>query len=155
MKTDPSLQARELFSRDGFYCAESVLLAIAEYKGVQSELIPRIATGFCSGISRSGGLCGAVSGGIMAIGLYLGRNSPDSNRDICYKVVRAFIDRFTMRFSALSCPELTGVDLDTPEGQVAFMAKGQNKECANYVGEAARMVLELVGMDKPAMKISI
>jgi dihydrofolate reductase len=37
-----------------------VLLAIAESQGIQPDLIPRIATGFCSGISRTGGMCGAV-----------------------------------------------------------------------------------------------
>ena len=65
----------ELF-QSGFFCAESVLLAIAESQGIQSDLIPRIATGFCSGISRTGGMCGAVSGAIMGIGLVAGRNSP-------------------------------------------------------------------------------
>jgi hypothetical protein len=49
----------ELF-RSGFFCAESVLLAIAESQGIQSDLIPRIATGFYSGISRTDGMCGAV-----------------------------------------------------------------------------------------------
>ena len=37
----------ELF-RSGFFCAESVLLAIAESQGIQSDLIPRIATGFAA-----------------------------------------------------------------------------------------------------------
>ena len=65
----------ELF-RSGYFCAESVLQAIAENQDIQSDLIPKIATGFCSGISRTGGMCGAVSGGIMGIGLVAGRNSP-------------------------------------------------------------------------------
>jgi hypothetical protein len=37
-------RSRELF-RSGFFCAESVRLAIAESQGIQSDLIPRIATG--------------------------------------------------------------------------------------------------------------
>ncbi len=53
-----------------------MLLAVAESEGIQSDFIPKIATGFCGGVSRTCGMCGAVSGGIMAIGLFAGRNAP-------------------------------------------------------------------------------
>ncbi|HOO88447.1 MAG TPA: hypothetical protein PK442_12150, partial [Synergistales bacterium] len=39
----------------GLYCAESALLAVAEARGTRSELIPNIATGFCSGMARTCG----------------------------------------------------------------------------------------------------
>jgi C_GCAxxG_C_C family probable redox protein len=121
-----------------------VLLAVAEHKGIHNELIPRLATGFCSGMARTGGMCGAVSGGIMAIGLYLGRTSPTDNIDPCYQAVRIFLENFTAQYNTLSCLELTGVHLGTPEGQVVFTEKGKISECTNYVGEAARMVVEIV-----------
>jgi C_GCAxxG_C_C family probable redox protein len=121
-----------------------VLLAVAEHINIHSDIIPRIATGFCSGMARTGGMCGAVSGGIMAIGLSLGRNSPTDAIDPCYQAVRQFLERFSGQFEALSCLELTGVHLGTLEGQAAFKAKRQGKECANYVGEVARMVVEVV-----------
>jgi C_GCAxxG_C_C family probable redox protein len=76
------------FFDPGLYCAESVLLAIAEGKGMKSDVIPRIATGFCSGMSRTCGLCGAVSGAIMGINLFAGRSSPDRSVDQNYALVR-------------------------------------------------------------------
>ena len=121
-----------------------MLLAVAEHEDVQNELIPRITTGFCSGISRTGGMCGAVSGGIMAIGLTMGRSSPMDAVEPCYEAVREFLEKFTAQFGALNCPELTGVQLGTQEGQVAFKEKGLIEKCTNYVGEAARMVVEIV-----------
>ena len=121
-----------------------MLLAVVEHKGIRSELIPRIATGFCGGLAHTGGNCGAVSGGVLAIGLYLGRNSPADSTDACYEAVRKFMGQFSKRFGALGCPELTGVQLDTPEGQIAFLEKGQIEQCKNYVGEAAGLVVELV-----------
>ena len=48
-----SKRSLELF-KSGYFCAESVLLAIAENQGIQSDLIPRIASGFCGGISHTG-----------------------------------------------------------------------------------------------------
>jgi hypothetical protein len=79
----------------------------------------------------------------MAIGLTRGRNSPTDRIDPCYEAVRAFMEKFFAQFGALNCLGLTGVQLDTPEGQAAFEQKGQIKECTNYVGEATRMVVEL------------
>jgi len=81
MSEQATQRSLDLF-RAGFFCAESVLLAIAERRGIQSDLIPRIATGFCSGISRTGGLCGAVSGAIMGINLVAGRNSPSESVEL-------------------------------------------------------------------------
>ncbi|MDA8408349.1 MAG: C-GCAxxG-C-C family protein [Deltaproteobacteria bacterium] len=66
----------ELFD-SGFRCAESVLLAVAEHAGIQSPFIPKISTGFCGGMSHSKGVCGAVTGGVMALGMILGRTSAD------------------------------------------------------------------------------
>jgi C_GCAxxG_C_C family probable redox protein len=121
-----------------------VLLAVAEHHQIQSDLIPRLATGFCSGMARSDGMCGAVSGGILAIGLLLGRDSPEQSVDPCYTAVQAFMQQFATRFGSLSCLELTGVHLATPDGQAEFKQKEQIKNCSGYVAEAARMVTVIV-----------
>ena len=81
----------------------------------------------------------------MAISLSLGRNSPTDQNDQCYQTVRTFLERFSTQFGELNCLKLTGVHLGTPEGQAAFKEKDQIKQCTEYVGEAVRMVLELVG----------
>ena len=120
------------------------MLAVAEHLDIHSEVIPRLATGFCSGLARTGGICGAVSGGIMAIGLAMGRDAPTDSVDPCYQAVRTFLDRFTTQYQYLSCIELTGVHLGTPEGQAAFREKGQIKLCTDYVAEATRLVVEIV-----------
>ncbi len=80
----------------------------------------------------------------MAIGLLLGRSAPGESRDLCYAAVQAFVLRFSGRFGSISCPELIGVDISTPQGRAAFDQQGKMKDCTNYVGEAVRMVLELV-----------
>ena len=120
------------------------MLAVAEHLEIHSDLIPRIATGFCSGIARTGGMCGAVSGGIMAIGLSLGRNEPSDDIDPCYQAVQAFMEKFSAQYNALSCLDLTCVDLSTPDGQVAFRMKGQIHLCTEYVENATRYVMEIL-----------
>lgn len=44
--------------------------------GIESDLIPRLATAFCSGVSRTCGDCGALIGAIMGVSLALGRALP-------------------------------------------------------------------------------
>ncbi|HSB65903.1 MAG TPA: C-GCAxxG-C-C family protein [Anaerolineales bacterium] len=121
-----------------------MLLAVAEHQHIQSEVIPRIASGFCGGLAHTGGMCGAVSGGIMAISLSLGRDIPDRRNDQCYKTVQEFMKRFADRFGEVNCQKLTGVLVGTLEGKAIFNEKGQIKLCTEYVGEAVRFVLELV-----------
>lgn len=134
----------ELFN-SGLFCAESVLLAIAEGRGVDCKLIPRIATGFCSGIARSGGLCGALSGAILALGLVAGRDTADQPIGPTYDLVREVLGGFESRFGGTSCIELTGCDLATDEGQRRFLEAKQHEACTEYVGEATRLVLATIG----------
>ena len=120
------------------------MLAVAEHLDIHSDLIPRIATGFSSGMARTGGTCGAVSGGIMAIGLSLGRDKPSEDIDPCYQAVQVFLERFSAQYKAFSCLDLTCVDLSTPDGQAAFKIKGQIHLCADYVENATRYVVEIL-----------
>ena len=48
-----------------YNCCESVLLALAEYLNIESELIPRIGTAIGAGVSLNGLLCGSISGLVL------------------------------------------------------------------------------------------
>ncbi len=136
-------RSRELFD-SGYYCAESVLLAIAEAKGIQSTLIPKIATGFCSGMSRTGGQCGAVSGAIMGLSLLTGRSSPEDSVEENYVMARRLIDIFERRFGSTNCRQLIGCDLSTEEGQETFRSNNLIEECKRFTEEATRMAISLM-----------
>lgn len=121
-----------------------MLLALAEQQGIRSDVIPGIATGFCSGLSRTAGLCGAISGAVMGIGLALGRYQPGGPVDPAYTAVQAFLERFEARFGARTCLELTGVHLGTPEGQAAFKANNTFARCLDYASGAATIAAEVI-----------
>ena len=128
----------------GLYCAESVLLAVAESLGIHSDIIPRIATGFGGGVSDTGGMCGAVSGAIMAIGLAAGRNSPDQSAEEAYALTRRFLDAFAGEFGSTNCPELTGCDFRTEEARRAFQENHVAQRCRGYVEGATRLAVQLI-----------
>ena len=144
MTENVSQRTREIFE-SGFYCAESVLLAIAESKGIRSDLLPKVATGFCGGVSRTCGMCGAVSGGIMAIGLATGRTTATDSVETTYAKSRKFMDAFVARFGSTNCRDLTGVDLGTPEGQARFKENDLLKaRCIGFAEEAAEMAVAVI-----------
>ena len=145
------IRDRAVFHFDsGYYCAESVLLAMAEGLCVAAEIIPQVASGFCSGLARSGGQCGALSGAVIGLGLVHGRSDPGQDLEPVYTRVRSLLSRFRDRFGATACLDLTGCDLDTAEGQRDFEERRVIERCRDCVGEAARLGMELLAGQPPA-----
>lgn len=145
----PFLTARrsaELFE-SGLYCAESVLQAMAEALDEDCAAIPRTATGLCSGVARSCGLCGALSGAILGIGLAMGRNGIEAPVDAIYQAVRRVRDRFELEFGSSNCLGLTGCDLGTEAGQQRFKATGQHARCRSYVTRATEWAMAVIDED--------
>lgn len=53
---------------NGYNCAQSVLAGSKEYTGLDEETALAISAGFGGGL-RSGEVCGAISGAVMAVGM--------------------------------------------------------------------------------------
>ena len=131
----------------GLCCAESILKAIAEHLRPDADGIPAVATGFCSGLARTGGLCGAVSGAVMGIGLVTGRSAPEEDVAPTYEKVQEFLQRFRERFGSLNCYELTGCDLATREGRRRFDEENLTPKCREIVVAAAEEAASLLKTD--------
>lgn len=135
-----ALKSKELF-QSGYFCTESVLMAIAESQGIESDLIPRIATGFCAGISRTTGLCGAVAGAIMGIGLVKGRDNKDDPVDPVYDDVQALIKSFKDAFGSTNCLELTNCDFSCEAGRSKFVKENKKEQCYIFAEKATEIAM--------------
>lgn len=136
--TDVPKVAEEAFA-SGLYCAESTLLSLAKAQGIESDLLPKIATGFCGGMARTCGTCGALTGAMMGIGLALGRSEPDGSVKKAYSATQRLIAEFEQAFGSRDCHALLGCDLGTPEGQAKFRNERLGDRCAEFTGKAAEM----------------
>ncbi len=127
-----------------------MLRAAAEDAGAASHLVPKVATGFGGGISRRGDICGALTGGIMALGVTFGRDKEgQGDADFTYEKSRQLIDEFKEKFGEFDCFKLTGCDFLAPGGYEEFQRKGIKEElCINLVRFAARRAAELM-REKP------
>lgn len=146
-------QTAEAAFASGLYCAESVVLALAQSQGIESDLLPKAATAFCSGMARSCGTCGALTGAMLGLGLALGRSRSEDSVQPAYAATQRLIAAFESEFGARDCHELLGCDLGTAEGQATFRAQGLGQRCARYTGRAAEIaagLIEEIGAAAPA-----
>lgn len=138
-----ALKSGEHF-KSGLNCAESVLLAVTTLFGIQSEFFPQIATGFCAGVSRTSHICGAISGGVMVLGLKYGRQSKNEPVDITYSKVQQFITQFEANFGSCNCRELTGMDLLTEDGRQTYIENKGREFCQGVTEKATWLALTLM-----------
>lgn len=134
-----SKDAEDLF-RGGFFCSEALISSIrSNFELDVPEEIISMASGFPVGIGRSKCLCGAVSGGIMALGLFFGRTKQgdpkvEKNLELAKELHDWFKDANGK--NALCCRILTK-EFD--------MSVGAHKEqCILYTGMVAGKVAEII-----------
>jgi C_GCAxxG_C_C family probable redox protein len=113
--SDPRDVAAEQFNR-GFNCAEAMLLALAPTDVAEPQ---RAGAAFGGGIARRGLTCGCLTGCAAAVGLRLGRTSPDDteSKELVYRVVNGVFRRFEEEFGTLECRKLTGLDFNVENPQ--------------------------------------
>lgn len=142
---DHSEQAGAFFQQ-GYNCAQAVLLAFAETYGLSPEQAAQTAAGFGGGMGRLGRTCGAVSGGLMVIGLAQGITAPGDRaaKEAVYALARQFQARFAGRFGSLDCKDLLGADISTPEGYAQARAEGRFALCTVFVQGAAAILTEIL-----------
>jgi len=130
---------------EGYNCAQSVLLTMFEHWNGENELIPKIATAFGGGIGRCGSVCGALTGGVMALGIKYGTNEPSLEKRLkVYKLAQKFYKRFEKQHGSVLCRELIGYDLSVPEElEEARRARILEEKCVNFVKEAVETLIEL------------
>ncbi len=129
--------------RGGFFCCEALMAAILDnfQPDVPKEVIS-YASGMAVGVGRSGCVCGALNGGILALGMFFGRTEPTGPKDPtvnkCMALTHELHDWFKEANgkNAICCRVLTR-EFD--------MGKGEHKEqCIRFTGLCAWKVAEII-----------
>src|SRR5512139_3660565 len=103
----------------GYNCAQSVFYAFCEDLHLEPDTALKMSAGFGGGIGRKGEVCGAVTGGIMALGAKYGRGEKEDPAvaNVAYARTGEFMDQFASEHGSCLCRELlNGCDLATEEG---------------------------------------
>jgi len=121
-----------------------VLAAVADSQKIQSDLIPGIATAFCSGYAETGGTCGALNGAVLALSMIYGRRTNQDSRELVYAKTRQLVDAFEERFLATICPDLLQIKLGTPDASMEYQVRGLHKQCENYIRQITQVAVTLL-----------
>jgi C_GCAxxG_C_C family probable redox protein len=144
MKRSEVAQAKFL---EGYNSAQAVFYSFCDDLNLDKNMVLKVACGFGAGMGRKEEVCGAVTGGIMIIGMKYGRgkNQDRSLMDQTYLKTRLLMDRFQEKHGSFICRKLLeGCELTTPEGQQEFQDKDfRNKICKHCVGNVVEIIEEI------------
>jgi C_GCAxxG_C_C family probable redox protein len=132
----------------GFSCSQAICSTYFQAFGVDRVTARKVSCGFGAGISRSGDICGAVSGAIMVIGLAYGmaRSGDVASKEKTYRAVNDFLREFRQRNGAVDCTSLIGFDLSDPsQREMAKDRKVVATRCPVFVRDAAEILDEMLG----------
>ncbi len=105
-----------------------------------------MATPFGGGVARWGTICGAVTGGAMALGFRYGRTKPEEKdkRDQTYKKVQEFLAAVEKEFGSIQCRDLIKLDLRNPADQKKYQELKLHDLCARLVAAGIENVRGLI-----------
>lgn len=130
--------AEDYYRNGDFYCSEAVVKTIIdEFQIDISEDVIKMASGFPVGMGGMGCTCGALTGGVMAIGLVYGRSQgkdPKVNKamELSAKLYQIFCERHKVS----CCKVLTrGMEKGSPEHM---------QQCIAFTGEMAYEAAKII-----------
>ena len=140
-------------------CAQGTLAALQEEFGLEGGKELLKAATFFPGLMARRETCGAILGGLMAMGLAYGRDklfdpswSTERANQEMFKYrqkVWRYCETFKAEFGSTQCgvirPLMMGRDYDTmqPEDRAQFLADGGRKKCRVPCETAARIAAEI------------
>lgn len=132
-------------------CSKGSALALLEAFGLGNMAIIKSMAPF-PGLSMTGGICGPVAGGLVALGLYFSDTDPANFENIApYAAGRQYVKKFASVFGSLLCPDiqeqLLGRAYDpfaSLEEYEAYSQAGAREKCPVAPGLGARFAAEII-----------
>ena len=139
-------QAVEYFM-EGYNCSQAVFCAFAQRLGLARDQAARLASALGGGLCRMRETCGAVSGGMLALGALAGYDDPQDQaaKQFLYARGQRVMLAFKEKYGSLSCRDLLRLP---PDAQPSPMPTPRTAEfyrsrpCARVIYEMARLVEE-------------
>lgn len=131
-------KAEDLYRSREYLCADAILLAFNDAfdGGLTEQQIVGLTSGMSMGQGESGCLCGAVGGGALVLGLFLGQDGAHRNSAKVRTAVNELHQRFRFAHKSTCCRVLTS--------KVKNDEAAHFEQCARYTGEAAGMVADIL-----------
>lgn len=140
------MEARAAFLDRGYGCAEATFIALKTAFGLPDPGDSAPAMAFNGGIAWTGGPCGAITGAAMAIGILAASRITDGShaKRLARELVAGLMAEFQARHGAVTCRDLTGMDLRAPGVHQTFLAAGSwRTSCMDQIEFIVRRAAQL------------
>jgi C_GCAxxG_C_C family probable redox protein len=140
MTSTPSDTANRIFQEQKGHCAQAIFAAYGEHLSlgkVDYDTCMKISSAFSGGIARTGNVCGALTGALLALGFKYGDDAEKANT-----VAVKLLDEFKSLHGSTICRELINHDLITGEDVKQAYATGAFDNCAKYVEDVTKILDE-------------
>jgi C_GCAxxG_C_C family probable redox protein len=137
----------------GKNCARGTALAVMEEFGLGNMEITKALSPF-PGFGGTGWMCGGVTGGLIALGLYFGNENLEDVDSVGATIMaaRKFMPSFEEKIGAVVCPKIQedvvfGRYMDpaaSPENMEAFAKERGFEKCGLLPGVGARIASEII-----------
>lgn len=130
--------------RDGYNCAQSIVLAFEDMLTIELDTALKIASPFGGGMGRLREVCGSVSGMFMVLGFVTGYNEPGNyeGKKELYEHVQELARRFEEENGSIVCRDLLGLNVKkedaAPEKRTDEYYK--KRPCVELVGCATEIL---------------
>ena len=143
VKASLAAKAESLYRSRNHLCADALLLTFNDALG--GGLTEQQAVGLTSGMSigqgDSGCLCGAVGGGALVLGLFLGETGAYRNAGKVRNAVNQLHERFKLAHRSTCCRVLTK--------KIRHDEAAHFDQCAGLTADAARLVADILFEYRP------
>jgi len=134
--------AEEVFRIGGFYCSEAIVSAIRKnFAPEMPEALIAAASGFPIGVGRSKCICGAISGGVIALGYFFAQESgADGKTCKSVELASELQQSFRDNHRGVSCCHIHTKGMDMASGE-------HKKQCVMFTGEMAAKTAEIIARE--------
>jgi C_GCAxxG_C_C family probable redox protein len=144
------------YEREYHCCSQATLLALQEALGLEDELALKAASSLCGGVALSGNTCGALSAGVMVMGMKQGRGDLKEGLASVMKAMvpaNKLVKWFEAEYGTTVCHEISGMEVneemltllaEQPEAALKALDPAMVEKCSKICGKTAEKVLSIL-----------
>jgi len=127
---------------DGMNCSQAVLIALGGRLGIDRRTAMGVASAFGGGMACTGQTCGAVTGGLMVIGLHCNKARWFASRrtSLAYALGRDFLRQFQAREGSTQCRQLLEAAGIVGSPQQVMASEAYRTHCQKLVHDGAQIL---------------
>lgn len=149
------------YEKEYHCCSQATLRALQEALGLEDPLALKAASTMCGGVALSGQTCGALSAGVMAIGMQRGRLNLEEGFETVLRAMlpaNRLVRWFESEYGSTVCRNISGLELSeetlklmtaNPEGALKALDPAMVEKCAQICRRTAEKVLEILEEQEP------